>query len=378
MGHLKRPTNYAVGGSAFGIAIADMNSDGKTDVTVATSSGFSVLLGNGDGTFTLGATVPLNLDQPSIASAAFKTGGLPGVAVSTLTSVLVFLQGSLPVLSLAPTVLNFGPQAPGTTSSAQTVTLTNTGTATLTLSGIAISGVNATSFSESNNCPPTLTANASCQIKVTSTPNAAGAQTASLNVKDNAPGSPQTLALNGTGSDFSLGVSSQTSITVTPGQAANYAVVVSSVSGFNQTVDLSCSGIPPQSTCTVTPSSIAPGSTANVAVVTTTGSAGPTQPAGGPATSNPFGLWAAFSGALGMALLLRMARCRREWRPQFRYGLMFLCLLSINVATSACGGGSGGGSGGTPMGTYNPVVTGTFTAGSAKLVHTANLTLVVR
>jgi hypothetical protein len=206
-GTFKTPTSYAVGG--FGIATADMNSDGKIDLAVATSSGFSILLGNGDGTFTPGATVPLNqLDQPSIAVADFKTGSPPGIAVTTLTSVLVFLQGPLPVLSLAPTVLNFALQAPGTTSSAQRITLTNSGTTTLTLSGIGISGANTTSFAQSNNCPSSLAVNASCQIKVTSTPTAAGSQTASLTITDNAPESPQTAALNGTGSDFSLGVTS--------------------------------------------------------------------------------------------------------------------------------------------------------------------------
>jgi FG-GAP-like repeat len=374
-GTFKTPTSYAVGG--FGIAAVDMNSDGKIDLAVATSSGFSVLLGNGDGTFTLGAAVPVNqVDQPSIAVADFKTGGLPGVAINTRTSVLVLLQGPLPTLSSSPTVLNFAPQVPGTISSAQTVTLTNSGTATLSLSGLAISGADATGFAQTNNCAPTLAAKASCQIKVTSTPGTAGTQTASLNITDNAPGSPQTVALNGTGSDFSLGVTSQTNITVTPGQAANYSVVVSAVSGFNQTADLSCSGIPPQSTCTVTPSSIAPGAAANLAVVTTAASAGLTQPAGGPSADNPFGWWAALSGLLGLALLLGADRYRRERHPQMLYGLTFACLLSVGIAMSACGGGSG--NGGTPVGTYSPVVTGTFTSGSAKLTHTVKVTLVVQ
>lgn len=177
-------------------------------------------------------------------------------------------------------------------------------------------------------------------------------------------------------------MTSQTSITVTPGQAANYSVAVASVSGFNQTVDLSCNGIPPQSTCTVTPSSIAPGAVANVAVVTTAASAGLTQPADGPSSNSPFGLLVAFSGALGLALSLRRGRCRGEWRPQLLYGLTLLCLLSIGAGMSACGGGGssggGNGSGGTPPGTYSPVVTGTFTAGSAKLTHPVKVTLVVQ
>jgi len=209
-----------------------------------------------------------------------------------------------PALSPSPAFLIFAPQTPGTSSSAQTVTLTNSGTATLIFSGFAISGANAAGFSQTNNCASTLAQNASCQIMVISTPNAAGTQTASLNIADNAPGSPQAIALNGTGADFSLSASSQTSITVTPGQAANYSVLASGTTGFTQNVTLSCSGQPAQSTCTVTPSSVAPGSTATVAVVTTAASAGMMQPTGGPSANHPFGLWTVFSGTLGLALLL--------------------------------------------------------------------------
>lgn len=381
-GTFQTPTNVATGLGSWGMAIADVNSDGRLDLVVGTSKGFSVWLGNGDGTFSLGATVPVmgaSGFTSYVAAADFNNSSHPGVAVTTSSSVFVFLQGSLPTLFPSPAVLNFAPQAPGTSSSAQTVTLTNSGTATLTLSRIGISGVSASGFAQSNNCPSTLAVNASCQVKVTSTPNAAGAQTASLNITDNAPGSPQMVGLSGTGQDFSLGVTSQTTITVTRGQAANYAVVVSAISGFSQTVDLSCSGIPPQSTCTVTPSSIAPGSVANVAVVTTPASAGLTQPAGGPSSNNPFGVWMAFSCGLGLALLPGIGRWRRKWRTQLLYGLTLLCLISIGLAMSACGGGNGGrASGETPTGTYSPVVTGTYTSGSAKLMHTVNVTLVVQ
>src|SRR5436305_491772 len=104
-------------------------------------------------------------------------------------------------------------------------------------------------------------------------------------------------------SDFSLSVDSQTSITVTRGQAANYALHVSSINGFSQAVALSCSGAPAQSTCTVTPSSATPGLTVNVAVVTSGASAGQMRPASGPSANSPFGSWAVFSGTLGLALL---------------------------------------------------------------------------
>jgi hypothetical protein len=388
-GTFQPPINLDMGSTALQVVAADMNGDGKLDLVVGTSNGFSVWLGNGDGTFSFGVAVPI-VQTPvyptSVAVADFNHSGHPGVAVTGSTgnqlvgSVLIFLQGSLGGLSVSPAVLDFAPQAPGTNSAPQTVVLTNSGTATLTLSSIGLSGANASAFTQTNNCGSTLAAMASCHVEVASIPNAAGAQAASLNITDNAPGSPQTVPLNGMGSDFSLAVTSQISITVAPGQAANYAVAVSPLSGFNQTVMLSCSGEPTGSTCTLTPSSVAPGSSANLAIVTTAASAGLTQPAGGPWTIDQFGLWAAFCGTLGLALLLGTNRNRPEWRPQLLYGLTFVCLLSVGAAMSACGGGggSGVGSGGTPTGTYSPVVTGTFTSGSAKLTHTVKVTLVVQ
>jgi hypothetical protein len=42
-----------------------------------------------------------------------------------------------------------------------------------------------------------------------------------------------------------------------------------------------------------------------------------------------------------------------------------------------CGGGSGSSGGGTPAGTYNPTVTGTFSFGSEKSMHSVEVTLIV-
>jgi hypothetical protein len=384
-GTFQGPTSFAAGTADFGLVGADMNADGKIDLVVGNYTGFSVWLGNGDGTFSLGTAVPVTgaaEEFTSVAAAAFKAGAPPGIAVGTLNNVFLFLQGTSPVLSLSAAALTFAPQAPGTSSFAQAITLTNSGTATLAVSGIGISGTDASGFAETNNCT-SLAANASCLINVTSTPNAAGAQAASLSVTDNAPGSPQTVALNGTGSDFSLSVTTQASITVTPGQAANYSISVNPTVGFTQMVSLSCSGEPAQSTCTVTPSSttLNGSATVNVAVVTTGATAGMTQPAGGPSANNPFGLWAVFSGTLGLTLLTGMTRFRREGRPQARFGLTLLCLLFFGMGMSACGGGSSGslgGSGGTPAGTYGLTVTGTYTSGSITLTHNTKLILVVQ
>jgi hypothetical protein len=102
-----------------------------------------------------------------------------------------------PVVSLGPAALTFSSLAVGTTSAAQTVTLTNTGNAALTITSIAIAGRGASSFRQTNACGSTLNAGAHCTVSVTFHPTSAGSLTASLTVTDNAAGNSQSVALNG-------------------------------------------------------------------------------------------------------------------------------------------------------------------------------------
>jgi 6-phosphogluconolactonase (cycloisomerase 2 family) len=87
----------------------------------------------------------------------------------------------------------------GTSSATQVFSIVNVGNQLLAFSSISISTTNATSFSQTNTCLATLAPNANCSVSITFHPASAGMFTANLQVADNAPGSPQTLALNGTG-----------------------------------------------------------------------------------------------------------------------------------------------------------------------------------
>src|SRR5205809_264727 len=107
-------------------------------------------------------------------------------------------QGS-PVASLSASTLTFASQAVGTTSSPITVTLNNTGTAALSITGISIANANG-EFAQTSNCGPNLAAGANCSLRVTFTPTQAGSTAAaSLNVADNAAGSPQSITIKGNG-----------------------------------------------------------------------------------------------------------------------------------------------------------------------------------
>jgi hypothetical protein len=117
---------------------------------------------------------------------------------NTLTSSLSG-TGTGPVDGLSPTNLSFGSQPVGTTSAAQTVTLTNSGNAPLSITSLAITGNNASDFAQTNNCGSSVGAGANCKVRVTFTPSASGSRTASIIFADNASGSPQTVSLSGTG-----------------------------------------------------------------------------------------------------------------------------------------------------------------------------------
>lgn len=109
----------------------------------------------------------------------------------------VTLSGIGYTLSAAfnPTSRTFASQRVGTTSSAQTVTLTSTGSATLSISGFVVSG----DFSQSNNCPASLTSGASCTVSIVFAPTARGTRSGTLTLNSNAPGTPPAVSLSGTG-----------------------------------------------------------------------------------------------------------------------------------------------------------------------------------
>ncbi|HKW61082.1 MAG TPA: choice-of-anchor D domain-containing protein [Candidatus Acidoferrum sp.] len=130
--------------------------------------------------------------SPFSTGAAAKCCG--GLAISGAPSQAV----SGPAVSIFPPTANFSAVA-GTSSPTQVFSIVNTGNQLLALNSISLTGANASSFSQTNTCLATLAPNANCSISINFTPSAVGLLTANLQVADNAPGTPQTLVLNGTG-----------------------------------------------------------------------------------------------------------------------------------------------------------------------------------
>jgi hypothetical protein len=103
-------------------------------------------------------------------------------------------------ISFSATSLTFS-SGVNVASAAQAITITNSGTATLTFSSFTVS----TNYNiTSNNCGTNLSTGSTCSVDVAFTPASAGADNGQLTITDNAPASPQTITLNGTGTSVSV------------------------------------------------------------------------------------------------------------------------------------------------------------------------------
>jgi len=168
--------------------------------------------------------------------------------------------------SISPLSLAFSNWGQGATSWPLKVTLTNAGTAPLPFLGATFTGANPGDFAQTNNCPVDLAPGSSCNLRVTFMPSTLGAETATLNVNDNAVSSPQTVALSGTGTppvllgpsaagfgNVAKGAPSRTAI-ITLANAQSVALNISSIALSNPdfTQTNTCDGsLAPRTLCTV-------------------------------------------------------------------------------------------------------------------------------
>jgi hypothetical protein len=133
-------------------------------------------------------------------SSTVPAGATSGV--STTESALVRITFTLsPRASLSAGSLAFGNVLVGTTSTEQSVTITNTGAIPMVLGDGAITGGGASSFERTaDTCSSaTLDVGASCQVTVRFSPSSTGDQAADYTIADNSPTSPHVISLTGTG-----------------------------------------------------------------------------------------------------------------------------------------------------------------------------------
>jgi hypothetical protein len=322
-----------------------------------------------NGSCTISVTFTPTMLQSYSASLTVNDNALGSPTIAPLSG-----TGSGPIFMISPPNLTFPEQYVGTSGLPQSVTLTNNGNGPLLITAVTTSPAD---FGSLNACGASVAVGASCAIGVFFDPAVAGTRNGILSITDNAAGSPQTVALTGVGQDFSMAPSGPSTATVSPGGTATYALTVEPAGGFKQTVSFTCSGAPTGFVCSV-PSSVAlSGSTSTkvTVTVTTAATSGSLTPLGGLSPSGGrLAMWLALGGLPGLVIVGTSGVGSRRRQRRLLCGLAFLCLFSVGITWTGCGGGGSIG-GGT---SYNLTVTGTFTSGTAKLIHNTNLTLLVQ
>jgi hypothetical protein len=115
------------------------------------------------------------------------------------TATVINVCDLVPYIGIFPNSYNFGNVHVGSSSTAQTFTISSTGTTDLVIGSIIITGTNASEFSTLNDtCSgQTLAPSGSCTVQVIFSPTSAGAKSANLSVPSNAP--TLNVPLSGTG-----------------------------------------------------------------------------------------------------------------------------------------------------------------------------------
>ncbi len=120
--------------------------------------------------------------------------------------------GSTPnaTFNAIPATIDLGAVHVGGRSQVETVTISNVGGNTpLEITGVQIGGADAAEFLVTDNrCADPVPADGTCQMDVVFAPTSAGAKSASIDVTDNAAGSPHSVPLQGTASAADASVSS--------------------------------------------------------------------------------------------------------------------------------------------------------------------------
>jgi hypothetical protein len=172
---------------------------------------------------TLGSGLSCNYVVSFTAPSAGSFSGSLNIsdnASSSPQSIVLSANAGSTSVSLSPSTLTFAAQLEGVLSPGQGVTLTNLQSVPLTIASMTLTGANPGDFSVGTSCPTTpamVPASGACSITVYFKPTAPGTRTATLNVNDNASGSPQTVSLTGSGS---------TPLTISPVSALTYTAPV--------------------------------------------------------------------------------------------------------------------------------------------------------
>jgi F5/8 type C domain/Abnormal spindle-like microcephaly-assoc'd, ASPM-SPD-2-Hydin len=190
--------------------------DGSTFSTIVASAGYTFDPASGN-------TVTISFPAANARYVRVNITANTGWPAGQLSDLEVFATtggtGSA-TLATSPTSLSFASTTVGAASATQSITVSNTGTAAATVSSVSTSG----DYSQTNTCPTSIAAGASCVVTVTFRPTASGTRTGSLTVTSNATNSPTAVVLSGTGA---VPVGTNLALHKTTSQSSNTQTYVS-------------------------------------------------------------------------------------------------------------------------------------------------------
>ena len=278
------------------------------------------------------------------------------------------IGGAAGSVQVQPGSLAFPSTGVGLTATSKALTLTNNGLLALTNLNLATSAAFAIA---STTCGSSLDPGAACTLQIAFAPLTAGEQTGTLTAASGALAVPLQIPLSGMGFDFTLGISGQSSKTVSSGQTATYTLALTPLNGSTGTFTFSCSSLPPSSACTINPASqsVPANGSGSFTVSIATGTSSSTASLLDTQHKHPKHKHPENRKALPLAL-------GRRRRRRLRAGMAAAALIGF---TSCAGAGGGGGgtpvspNGNTPAGTYSVVIS----ARASGVSHTATFTLIV-
>ena len=224
--------NVNVGSSATQNITLTNSGNAALTISAATASG--------TGFSASGLTFPVSVNPGSSATLTAKLAPMSAGSASGSISITSDAPGSpatIPLsgtgiqgqLSASPMSISFGNVLVGSSGS-QNITLTNSGTAAVTVSAASAFG---TGFSISGIATPlTINAGQNTTFAATFAPTSAGAASGSVSITSNAPGSPLTITMSGTGT--------QAQLSATPSSVSFGNVVTGNTN--SQTITLKNSG----------------------------------------------------------------------------------------------------------------------------------------
>src|SRR5262249_28354429 len=258
--------------SATSLAFGNVNTGSSaTQAETITNTGnaavqITQISASGTGYTLSGVSVPATLNPsqaltfsvvfaPTAAGAASGSVTVTSNAAGSPITIALSGTGAQAGLSVSPASFNFGSVIDGQTKS-QSFTITNSGSASLTISQLSISAAGYTVNGLS--VPSTVAAGGSTTFNAVFVPTTAGSLTGTVNIVSNAPNSPATVALSGTGvavtqtlsfsssslafGSLNTGTSSTKNETIT--NTGNSSVTISQISVSGAGYSLSGAGTP--------------------------------------------------------------------------------------------------------------------------------------